>query len=204
MTVLSKTQQVYLHGDIKSFKALTQPGIVFAVGFVIAGKMEQVRVCSVLVSAGFQGFNDQIGVPGEHILRGGRVSGVSAEGFGFEEMLTEYHVVNRVVSEEFVLFGHKFGDILRLEADVNGDIVLVLVTQVAEGLEVAVQFMRFHASAGNEAIRENPRAVVGESEDFYSLADSRFHIFPVFAGSMAASCGMCMIISVHHLNAPPI
>jgi hypothetical protein len=107
-----KAEEVYLNGDILLLKVSAETAVMTAEYLPVPLKCKQVWVSNVLVFSRFHACYYGIDVPLQYFLAVCGTSHIIAEGFRLDEVLSHYHIVQRIAFKESLLRFHEGRKIL--------------------------------------------------------------------------------------------
>ena len=97
---------------------------------------------------------------------------------------------------------HMVREVLRLQAEVNLDLVLVFFPQAVHAAAVFRQVLRLHAHVGVIAGREvGPGVVVGKAQDINAGVNGALYDMFIVAHGVFTAVGMGMVIGFHSVFA---
>ena len=113
------------------------------------------------------------------------------------EVLGQNHIIHRVRTQQLQHSFEQVRVVLRLEAQANVDIPLILGPQVQDAGHVVLQLPQGHPEPGLVAVGKGHGHVVRKPQDLQPMLDGLFHIFPVLPHGVPAADRMGVIVGDH-------
>jgi hypothetical protein len=112
-------------------------------------------------------------------------------------MLTHNEVIDAVIAAETLQIGENGGVVFGLKARIEGNVVLIFLSQAADLTEIALGLGGEHTASRNVTVPKKLGSVVGKAEDLDAALNGVLNVFPHLAHGVVAKRGMGMIIGNH-------